>query len=418
MVLLLPAAAASGRQAILTGSVSLLNEYDSNVGLTETAKENGWFTTLSPSLVLTSEGPRDKLSFGYAPALRYHHENGGKQVDHFLTLDGSKQFSRRFSMEVRESFMRSNDYTYYVREYVEQPGAGIPLSADRTRSDYWTNGVTVAANYEYAEKSFLKGGYTNQILENDSPSVDDHVQHHPYLSVTRQLNHQWETELSYDYLKGDFRVSPDLDEHRLGALLNFLVNPHDLVFGSYQYTTLNYERDRSGYDLHRGDIGWQRGLGPETAMAASVGVSYADLESGRGETAFDYAAEYTRKINHGSFKVAGKGGMEELQFDAITQGGLSRFWSVRGDVDYQLTAGLSSQPYLLYREDTFIEASPHHGEKSLVGGLSLTYAFWRWYAIAAGYSYRQLDSELPGNSYDDHRIYVQLNAGKELKRWL
>jgi hypothetical protein len=418
MVLLLTAGAASARQTILAGSVSLLHEYDSNVELTAIGEERGWFTVLSPSMVLTSEAEHDTLSFSYTPGLRYIHNHDETEVDHHLNLEGRKQFSRRLSAKLKENYIRSNDYTYYVLEYIRQRGAGIPLSAERTRRQYWANGFDIAAEYEYARNSKLTGGYTNQILRNDSSQSDDHMKHHPYLSVAYQLNPQWETEFSYDYKRGDFDRSEDFSEHILGGLVNFLRTRHELLFGSYQYATLDYDGDRSGYDLHRGDFGWQRELGPHSTLAASVGLSYADLERGGSETAFNYGANYTRKIKQGEITVGGKAGMDELQFDADPDDGLSRFWSVRGEVDYRLAAALTSNAYFSYREDTSIEAAPESEDRSLVTGLRLAYAFWRWYALAVGYSFRQLDSELPLEGYDDHRFYVQLSVGKELKRWL
>lgn len=420
IVLLLAVGTASGRQTSLYGSLSLLQEYDSNTNLSRTNEGNGWYTVVSPSIILTSKAQDDSLSFGYAPGLRYDQNNDhATNVDHYLTLKGSKQFSRSFSADLMENYIRSNDYTYFIEEYVQQPGAGIPLSAQQVRNEYWINGVGVSTRYEYAKGSVFRLGYANQILENDRPGLDDYVKHHPYLSLSYQFSQKWGTELSYDYLRGDFKFSEDLSEHLAGARLNYQWTRHDLVFGSYQYATLDYAGNRSGYHLHRSDLGWQRQLGPHSTMEASAGLSYADQEQGDSNTAFNYSVDYRRRIiERGEIRVGGKGGMDELQFDAISNEGLSRFWSVRGDVNYRLLEPFSSSAYVSYREDTFFQATPEYTDKSLVVGTSLTYAFWRWYAVSAGYSFRRLDSDLPQSSYNDHRFYVQMSVGKELKRWL
>ncbi|MEJ2034402.1 MAG: hypothetical protein P8Y63_15525 [Deltaproteobacteria bacterium] len=417
-ILLLATGTASGRQTSLFGSISLLQEYDSNVNLSETNVESGWSSVLSPSIILTSESEHDILSFGYAPGLQYNYYDESTEVNHYLTLEGTKLFSKRFSANFTENYLRSNDYTYFVTEYVRQPGAGVPLSALEGRNNYWTNGVAVSADYEYANNSILGLGYSNEILNNDSPNQDDYVKNHPYLSASYQFNPKWGTVLSYDYIQGDFTLSEDLNEHVVGAVANYQWTRHELLFGSFQFDTLDYEGSRSGYNLYRSDLGWQHQLGPHSALETAAGASYVDPERGDSEMVFNYVVDYRREIKWGRVSFGGRGGMDQLQFDASENTGLSRFWSVRGDLQYQLSERFNSQIYASYREDTFLEVSPEYTDDSLVAGTSLSLAFHRWYAFVVGYSFRQLNSTLPGNDYDDHRLYVQLNMGKELKRWL
>ena len=411
-----------GRQGILTGSFSVLQEYDSNINLTDDGEEEAWYTVFSPSLIFTSLAQQDRLSLAYAPALRIDQSNDETEVDHHLTVEGDKQFSSRWSGEFKESYIRSNDYTYYVSEFVQQEGEGISLSDRRRRREYWTNGFSVASEYEYAQESVLGLGYGNQILENDAPEVDDYVKHHPYLVVSHRLNQFWTAGASYDYIYGDFdnevAATEDLSEHLLGLNASYQATLHDLVFASYQYADLDYDGNRSDYQLHRADLGWQRALGPHDSIAASLGGSYADREDNDSETGFNYSLDYIKEIKRGAFRIGGKGGMDELQFDADVDDGLSRFWSVEGTLDYQLLEQLSSQVYASVREDDFFEATPDFKEQSYVLGSKLSYALWRWYALSLGYSYRQLDSDLQGGDYQDHRAYVELSVGKELARWL
>lgn len=417
-LVLLGGETASGRVNSLHGSISVLQEYDSNLFLAEDDEQDGWFTSISPSLVLVSKAESDRLSLGYAPGLRIDHENDTSRVEHYLTLEGEKKFSRRFSGTFRENYIRSNDYTYFVREHVQREGAGIPLSRERVRRQYWVNSIALASDYEYARDSLLRVGYSNRILKNDAPGLDDYVRHQPYASLGYRFNQYWESRLSYDYIRGDFDVTEDLDQQIAGIVVNRFLSQHEKIFGAYQFTSLRYDDGpRNEYNLHRGDLGWQRDLDPRSALAASAGVSYADPENGDSETAFNYSVDLTRKIQNGSISIGGAGGMDELQFAATVQDGLSRFWSVRGSADYQLRENVSSHAYLTYREDTFFENPPDFEERSLVAGARVSYGFGRWYAVSVGYSYRQLDSELPRGDYQDHRAYVELSAGKELSRW-
>jgi hypothetical protein len=419
-IILFGAGAAIARVSSLTGSISILQEYDSNIHLVKDNEEDGWFTVISPSLVYTSQAEQSSLSFGYAPGLRYDHNDNSTEVDHYLTLEGDRRFSPRLSGRFRENFIRSNDYTYFVLEHVQQEGAGVLLSGERVRREYWVNSIAVSGNYEYARDSGLGFGYSNRILKNDTSGLDDYVKHQPFVSISYRLNRHWETSLSYDYIRGDFDTTEDIEQHLAGVTINYHVSPHQMFSGAYRFTGSHYEGPENDYQLHRGDLGWQRNLNRHSTVTALVGASYADREVGSNETAFNYAVNLTREIKRGQLSLGGQGGMDEHQFSAIDDDddGLSRFWSLRGAVDYQLWQNLSSNTYLSYREDNFFRPDQDVKDRSLLGGLKLSYSFQRWNVLSLGYSYRRLDTDRDVNDYQDHRAYVEFSVGKELARWL
>jgi hypothetical protein len=413
------AGAAIARVSILSGSISILHEYDSNIHLQKDNEEDGWFTVISPSLVYTSQAEQNSLSFGYAPGLRYDHNDDSTEVDHYLTLEGDRRFSPRLSGRFRENFIRSNDYTYFVLEHVQQEGAGVHLSGERVRRQYWVNSIAVSGNYEYARDSGLGFGYSNRILKNDAPGLDDYVKHQPFVSTSYRFNRHWETSLSYDYIRGDFDRTEDIEQHLAGITIKHHVSPHQMFSGAYQFTDSRYEGPDNDYQLHRGDLGWQRNLNRHSTVATWVGASYADREAASNETAFNYAVDLTREIKNGKISMGGQGGMDELRFNAIDgDDGLSRFWSLRGSIDYQLRQNLSSNTYLSYREDNFLRPDQDAKDRSLVGGLRLSYSFQRWYGLSLGYVYRRLDTDRDVNDYQDHRAYMELSVGKDLARWL
>jgi hypothetical protein len=406
------------RVSLLSGSISILHEYDSNVHLTRDAEKEGWFTTVSPSLVYTSQAEQGSLSFGYAPGLRYDHEESRTEVDHYLALEGNKRFSPSLSGSFRESFIRSNDYTYFVLEYVQREGAGVHLSGERTRRQYWVNSIELAGNYEYARESAVRFGYNNRILKNDASGLDDYVKHQPFVTAGYRFNRHWESSISYDYVRGDFDRTEDFEQHLAGITVKYHVGPRQTFFGTYHYTDSRYEGEENDYQLHRGDLGWQRAFSRHFSGTALVGVSHADREAGRNETAFDYAVNFSREIKKGRISMGGQGGLDELQFAAIDQDdGLSRYWSLQASVDYLLRQYLSSNTHLSYREDNFLRPGQDVKDRSLAGGLKLSYSFQRWYAFSLGYGYRRLDSDRD-HDYQDHRAYVELSVGKDLATWL
>jgi hypothetical protein len=407
---------AIARVGTLGGSISILHEYDSNIHLTERNEKGGWFTTIYPSLVYTSEAATNNLSFGYAPGLRYDHNENEIEVDHYLTLEGDRRLSDHFLLKFRDRYIRSDDYTYFVLEHVQQEGAGVHLSGERVRRQYWVNSISLEGDYEYARDSGLGVGYSNRILQNDTARLDDYMRHQAFMTIDHRFNRHWGTRLSYDYIRGDFDNTEDIDQHLAGVTVKYNTSPRQIFFGAYQYTDSRYEQRENDYQLHRGDLGWQRNLNKHSTVAAWTGASYLEREAASNEYAFNYAVSLAREIKRGKLSIGGRGGMDELHFNAIDrEKGLSRFWSFRGSFDYLLDKDLSGNTYLSYRNDDFLDNDLE--DRSFVGGVTVSYSFQRWYALSIGYGFRQLRTDRQVDDYQDHRAYVQLSAGKEIARW-
>lgn len=413
----------------VSGSCTLRQSYDSNVDLTHENEEGNWYTTLSPSLSISSTGRNDNLIFSYTPGFKVNQTRDDSNLDHDFYLNGDKQFTARLKAGFSERFYKSDDsdYTFaYVPspetpEFVPEDAADRTLSAKRERNRFWTNTFSVRSAYEFANNSQFLLGYSNRILENKLSTEDDYKKHNPNAAVDYEFNHAWHGNLSYSYIKGNFDISDDLEEHVAGIGLSHLVNPHDTVSGNYKFSTTHYEGESVDYSLHDASLGWQRELSAVSSFSVSGGISQLNRDVGSDESAFNYSVDYSRSIKRGSISISGAGGIDETQFSGepnnTAADDLSKYWSVRGGLNYNLLERLTASCNASYRQDDYFERATNNKEKLYGGGVGMAYGFGRWYSLSLGYSYRRLDSDIDTDDYDDHRLFISVSAAKELMHW-
>lgn len=401
---------AESRTSILNGSISLRQEYDSNIDRTRDNELSEWTTTFSPEVRLTSEAEKDKLVFSYSPGVVYNHRTDEERFDHYLDFSGNRQLSSTLGASFSETYVRAED------PYSDEE-SGIVLADNRGRNRYWTNRFSTGLDYLYARDSLLSVGYAHQVLDNTGQNRQDYKKHNPFLSISYSFSPQWQGGLSYAYTKGKFDQSDDLEQNDAGLTVTFLTDPHDRIFGRYGIIDTEYDGAKTDYTINSLSLGWEKDLDRQTSLSASGGVSLLSRDVGDDKESFFYELSLSREINRGSVALAADGGFDQQQFNGSATDGLSRYWAVRGDLRYQLLKDLDANFLLKYREDDQLERIPEEEEKFYEGGAGLTYGFSKFYALSLRYVFTRRDAENASNDYHDNRVYLELRGAADLFRW-
>lgn len=407
-----PAAAKADRQTIVSGGLAVRQGYDSNVYRTNTNKVDEWSTALSPTLSLTSSSPRDTLNFSYSPSYVYNHRTDEGHFDHSLLLAANRALSDRWQLSVNDSFEKSDDSTL-GRDETRDTSNRVNLSENLPRNRYWTNYFGINNTWQYRQNSTLSLGYNHSIYENDVNP--DYQRHGVPLSVSHEINRQWQAEAGYTFTEGIFDRY-DSRQHTTNAKLIYRLTPHKAIYGFGNFSTTDYSDDRPGYDTVGGRLGYSQQIDQQSDIDLGAGLSSTGRDGDSSTSAFDYSLAYRRQFERGTFSLDGAGGFDDRQFNGENDG-LSKFWSIKPVLRYQLAEKLASSLYALYRDDKYIERTPEQTEKSYEAGGSLDWSFSRWYTAGIRYVYHKLDSNIAGNDYDDHRLYLTLSAAKELWKW-
>ena len=146
-------------------------------------------------------------------------------------------------------------------------------------------------------------------------------------------------------------------------------------------------------------------------------MSFLERDAKSDREDFFYILAFNKKLKRAAIDLSGKGGYDQQLFNGTEDEALSRYWSVRGGLNYQLLKDLDSGIYAKYREDKYIERQPEQDEETLETGATLTWLFSRWYSVSVRYVYTRLDADIEINEYDDHRLFLEIKAGKDLLKW-
>lgn len=414
LLIALPAPVAVARENLLTGAVALRQEYDSNINLSPTNPQESWYTILTPELLFSSRSRTGQIQANYQLGFKKNLTNGDMTLDHDFRLQGKTSFSSRWQAGLSEGFHLSDDPIYAATLL---PGLGQELSNLHQRRRYWVNSSSLHTDYLFARNSTLTLGYDNQIYTNQTEKQGNYVRHHPYLALGYQLDHQWRTEWSYDYIRGEFDQASDVVSHEAGLRLIDQATRHDQLSLAYNYTETRYLGPLPGYRLHDLHAGWSRNLNQQTTLTGSAGCTLVSQEGRDNQYVFNYSAALSRRLPRGSLTFSGEGGTDQMQFDG-ERDGLAKYWQVQGGGQVQLTEHLSANFSASLRNNDFVDQPGADQEKIDQASYSFSYLFSRWYTLSLGYLYRKEDYRQT-DSYHDHRVFLELKAtaSNGLLRW-
>lgn len=433
---------AAGRENSVTAGLAVREGYDSNIHRTEENHVLQWTTTIIPSLDFISKGQTDRFSLLYAPSLQVvDHESAEPGVDkpadfaeqtvnHELTINAEKTLVKDLQLLITEEYVKADDPDLRPRPMFE-PAHGVYVSESIERRRYWTNAAALAMRYTYAQDSTMAIGYDNSRLENEDARLPgSYDRHHPTLTVDHHFNEQWRTVAGYAYTKADFQqaeislpaiaTTDDLIIHNPTMELDYNPWPHATAFGSYSLEKYHYQDSlRDDYDINDGRLGWRQEFGHHSTAALSAGYSQTNWDDGGSDGAFNFDGHVTTTLGLANVSCGAAKGFEPRYFDG-TSNGLSKYWLLEAAFSYQLTQDLTADLAASYREDEFLEARQGIEEDVTQAATGFSYRLNRWAALSLRYIFHDFattaDISDLGGDYNDHRLFMEIRATKELWR--
>jgi len=403
-----------GRENIMKGSLSLRQEYDSNINLSPNNERSSWYSIISPGLHLTSQGQQDKIEASYNLGLKKNYEADDNSIEHSLMLRVERKISSLWQVSALNRYYLSDDSAYGGMPVAE---VDRELSARRERSRFALNTFSTRSDYQYAMGGNLGLSYENRMLDSKDDSRDDFVRHSPALLLSHRLNQQWRIDGGYTYVNGDFDQADDLQTHTGNIRLNHTLSPHTQLYGGYNLSRTTYDGPTSDYLLHVMNGGWMWQFDQQTKLAASLGYATVDRDSGSDSDGFTYSLDFSRQFQRGSIAITGKGGIDEMQFSGGDVGGLSRFRQLGISGTYQLAERLSAKLAFSFRRNEFIDSLSTNVDKIIQASSGLSYTLTSQYQLSVNYQYKELDAVTDNDGYEDHRLALELKGTYDLSKW-
>ncbi len=413
--------------------------------------------TVTPGITLISTGPTDQVELTYEPGLVYDDLDSETDVDHTFTLLATKDLSPKWQVTLEEQYIMSDDPLRRREEIssaVEEERSASReirpvdeggLTESQGRRRYWTNDIAIGTEYRYAEGSSFGIGYAYDVLRNEDENAGyaEHDRHDYFFRLEHRFSGQWRAELEPHYIVGTVDnpviegestpASDDLTQVELAAEVDYQPQTQDSYIARYRYLQADYDNpDEEDSKIHALRLGWEHNFDEHYHLTLSGGPSLIKLEDRSWESDYNIYAELMRDFSrgHGEASLYAEKGYDLDSFSG-TDAGLTDFWRIGTIVNYQWTEAFSTEFTASYRDNRRLEeptsgtlASPtvvdddfDYHEKFTEFGISLSYEFMRYYTLSLGYRFLQSDSDLVGEDYDDHRIFLELSFTRNLFRF-
>lgn len=457
----------SARQNMVTGSMSVGSDYNSNIYKSDDDRRGQWTSHLVPQFTITSKGLTDTLAVTYAPDFGYNFRREDDETVHSVSLLADKGLSSRWKVKLSGNYVNSDtmrfetdqnlsvvqnyfradaptqadivrilfpelawDPTiqmgYVVSEFQKRYDAASPAARGEVdgllfngsdRQKYWTSTMDFVSEYEFAEKSLISLGYRVLTQDSKSGSLTGHVEQTPSIMVAYQFNTQWRGVVGYDFTFNTYDTSDDSTTNRPHLQVDYEISPRDLVFWNYAYQQISFDGESGGTTEQSSGLGWKHDLNQQTALTTALGTTYSNRALGADEREYSLDLAVSRTIEKGAIAVTGNVVSAEDEH-AGSWDKSRRSWEIGSDLSYRLMQDLSATGRVSYGQwrSWSMGTQSSYDQFDLGGGVS--YGLNRWVTLSLNYDYSVFDTtEALLDDYSEHLISIRLSAAKELWRW-
>jgi hypothetical protein len=456
------------RENVLSGSLSIQQDYDSNIFQLEDDEEDRWTTTLLPTLTIVSIGEKDEVSLTASSDLGWDHRLDERDFTHNLAFSGSRQISQYWRLTMSDNYSYNDesperdmdpglsltarfqragryeqaevarllfpelsytpdDYLYVLTELdrrFSQAGAITQQEVERYLSNtegrrrYSDNEFSIGAEYEFARDSLLTLGYRYFANDDRSANISEYYEHSPSVGLSYRFNQQWLASVTHEFTKGQYDTANDLKENDTLFAVDYTLSPTDQLTASYEYDTTNFQGTSEDIVDQTGELGWNHDLNANTRLTTTLSENYLAREYNGDETEAGLDLGISRSLQKGSITL-GAGYLSGQQKRDGSWEDLRENWTLDGGITYNLRQDVTGTFNLAYEKRyLWPETGGKEDFDDYEAGAALTYSFSRWFALTCRYTYNKLESSNSiVSGYDEHLLVVELSAAKELLRW-
>lgn len=425
-------------------ALSLSQEYDDNINLTENNTEDDFITLITESIGF---GVRSEdfdasidLSLGFS---FYKEQKDNNSFRSNINLSNFKDFplSENLILDLDGSFNISED-PVEIDELVASDRVG--------RNRYIRNRSSARITYQFGEEELIYGGYGNTFLENSDPDVEDSLEHKPFLGLSYWFDLHHGFTATSSYAKAAFDVSSDYDEYTASTsyIWRFIESTSAIVAYSvvsrdfdgveeqdyrFQNMTLGFSHQFSDSLLASANAGMYRQdidlADDDTGLSWSVTISkdYEDIlvsanagyyqqnpDDFRIDREFSGSLSLSKQYDYGSISVTGRRSFQEQFFEAENLGftmeeSLSATYSIQPieDLGIDITG--------LFRKNEYVELIFPRTDKTWQIGTTASYRIFEWLTASFSFSHRERDSNVIDNSYKGNRFFLSFSYPYEGK---
>ena len=403
-------------------SLTVREQYNDNIFLTQTDKADDFITIISPDITL-GYSPNSSLdiSLGYGFDFRFYSNNSDlndtsfKDTQHadfraqarpwnLVFIDVTDTY-RRVPLDVREKFARDNDFENMTESnvFMISPYLDVPIMP------------TLSLRMGYS--------FTDEWYDEDTGNNSD--SHSAFLSFDKKFPVGLNTSIGYTYLAYRPELSDDYDKNEVFLSAEYQIASNFRVWGGAGIAYLDFS-NRSNEDETIWNVGSEYYMG--ILGGTTLSVTYSESLSNTDTSDYsDTNGTTDRETDLFSERESITTGVtKEKRFDFILSSGqflevtinpyyteseeletdrVDEITGVDVTIERPLTAKLTAALEGYWESQEFFPEDEEVDQYSL--GSSIEYLLSRSITTAFGYRFSKRNSNVPGDDYDNNIAWIE-----------
>jgi hypothetical protein len=406
-------------QVLFAPTLVLSEEYTDNLFL-DSQDEVYDFTTvaglnLNGQLLWRTAG----IELSYSPTYHSFQENNELSYwRHEAGLYTWKQFQRNTRIELRDTYLRSNDPTDESAA-IEQDGQpqGPAIATDRNRrgrNEYYTNVAEARINHQFGANDQVYVAYSYSILRDVDtiPGVasEDNDISMPSIGLSYDFSQRWGMEIDSSYAITDYKEHNDRNEYNGNLRLLYRFGRSLSGFVNYRHTNVDFDQATDeDYSVYEPSIGIRYDFPDDARIEIGGGYYIQDFETSENEEGFDITSSiYKRWMFRTGFIGISGGSGYVIDDNGVEDNGLDIYYQGRLELGYNFAATVTGSIYGAYRYDEYPNETPERVEKSASAGLALDWQALHWMFLRLSYDLTDVTSDRAADEYTENRALITI----------
>lgn len=366
-------------------------EYNDNINLSSSNKEEDWITTLQPGINLTYDNRSVAATVDYSLRYRFYRNNDEDNLDEFEDVQranasalffGGRPFTLRVSETItREALDARDDFEF----------------SDADRSTLYHLTVLPEYNWRLTPTFSLVFGYGYDRLDYAETRGNDSEEHSGRVSLVKILNASSEIFARYEYIAHQSDDEEEFDRQNYTLGLTQQLGARTTLALEGGYSEVEYD---SGYDTD--STTWLVDLGYRLSEALSFALAYSQDFTLTAEDGLTESQEASLTGNYRKESLSASAAVFWNTSDYVRENREDEALGIRCDLSKPLARNLTANFDAEYEHAQFDDVVDEDVDRVTLG-TSLDYLYRR-FTTSLGYRYRINESDIDTNDYTNNIV--------------
>jgi hypothetical protein len=388
--------------------ITVQEEYNDNILLTNRNKIDDFITTVNPGLRFSAlEEKKYGIDLDFAAGFTFYAKRD--KFDYFSPsgmLNAWYTMDPRLTFRVRDYLIRSDAAREQAYSANAQPDQFL-LSTERGQhAIYIRNVVEPSVEYQFAKDGTISVLYRNNVYRNENPQFEDSMENTINPRLTYWFNIRNGVSLDYFLTLGNYQRSPDQLGQGVTPRYTYRFNPQTSIFGEYRFEWQNFESPGVGYDVHNPSLGIEYKFSPTLSGTAQAGYYWEIPEQGSRAEGPSFSVSLVKTVERTTYTLSFQGGYTEEYFTAQNRG-FSKYYRTYGMISHRLTEKLTVGLTGSLERPTY-----SNDEKDWVWGIwgNASYPLLRWLSVSLQVGHIENRSNINDLNYSQYRAIFSATA--------